>query len=158
NAKAAAAKADSVIYAADMQFAQAAWERDNVERMLLLLNKHRPKNAAPPFEWRYLWRLAHPEGHSWQAIPVAKDASANKVPIGPTAGLRLLLSPDGRRLATLTSEHALTLWDAGTGKEVEALPPPPAPVLGFRLQPGTGQPELLTANPDGPMPDFKQLE
>src|SRR5207247_204480 len=151
-------QADSVIYAADMQFAHAAWERDNLERMLLLLNKHRPKNPTAAFEWRYLWRLAHPDGRSWQAMPVAKDAAGNKLGGGPPPGLRLVLSPDGRRLGTLTPEDTLTLWDVATGKAVDKLPPLPSPVLGLRLPQQTAQAEFLTVNPKGPPFDLKHLE
>ena len=46
NAKVAAAKADSVIYAADMQFARAAWENDNLERMLTFI-----ENELSSREW-----------------------------------------------------------------------------------------------------------
>src|SRR5439155_23143809 len=99
NAKVAAGKAESVIYAADTQFARAAWENDNLERMLSLLKKHRPAQGQAPFEWRYLWRLAHPEGRSWHVMPVAKDAAGKELP-GSPPGVRLVLSPDRDRLGT----------------------------------------------------------
>src|SRR5262249_46368504 len=49
-----------LLYVADMNVAQQAWEVGNVGRAVALLEAHRPRRGQEDlrgFEWRYLWRL-----------------------------------------------------------------------------------------------------
>ena len=57
-----------LLYAAQMNLAQQAWETTNIARLRDLVESHRPPPDASPaedlrgFEWYYLWRLYHHTG------------------------------------------------------------------------------------------------
>jgi WD40 repeat protein len=127
-------------YAADVLFAAAAWEAENVPEMLDLLNRYMPKAEADDlrgFEWHYLWQLAHQGTRNWQAFP--RLSKQNSLIGGgmPNLPLRLALSRDGKRLAVLrhgvsnekrrrgtvlVHNNDIKLWDVEAGKEVGTLP------------------------------------
>ncbi|MCI0458809.1 MAG: serine/threonine-protein kinase, partial [Gemmataceae bacterium] len=78
------------LYVANVRLAQQAWERNQVDHMVQLLEEAKRRQPGDEdlrgFEWHYLWRLAHPEmqtlkGHTDLVWSVA-------------------FSPDGLRLAS----------------------------------------------------------
>jgi WD40 repeat protein/serine/threonine protein kinase len=105
------------IYLADMRLAQDAWKNGSVDRVLQLLENHRPKEGQPDlrgFEWYYLWRLCHSdrttlEGHEGVVSAVA-------------------FSPDGKTLAVGCRRRRgergvgeVRLWDLETERELGIL-------------------------------------
>ena len=97
-------------YASGIGLAQRAWEEGNVVRARELLAEV-PSEAAGRnlrgFEWFYLSRLCHADeltlvGHG-----------------GPVWGVAF--SPDGQRLASVSHDETVKIWDSATGKELLAL-------------------------------------
>ena len=107
------------LYAARIGLAQAAWDTNNVGRMLDLLE---PKNPEPGelgrrgIEWHYLWRLCHSD----LGTVTLRDFR----PIGfPT------FSPDGTRVAAVVRDGrrlSVRVWDTSTGDVRLNLGGPPA--------------------------------
>jgi WD40 repeat protein/tetratricopeptide (TPR) repeat protein len=111
-AKAAAAQATTrqALYIRDVELAQTAFEKEQIPRLLQLLEGHRPRPDQADvrgFEWYYLWRLCHQE----QCI---LRGHKNYVRV-------VTSSPDGKTLATVDFDGVLKLWDVATQK---ALPSP----------------------------------
>jgi WD40 repeat protein/serine/threonine protein kinase len=96
------------LYAAHMNLIQAAWDADNLGRVLELLEQHRPSPGEPDnrgFEWRYWQRQCHPE-----LSTVKLDQ--------PLRG-HAVLSRDGKLIACLqpgSPSIVVRLWDATNGK------------------------------------------
>jgi WD40 repeat protein/serine/threonine protein kinase len=109
--RATQAELKNTLYAAHMNLAQHAWAANNVGLARELLEKYRPKLGESDlrnFEWRYLYRLCHPDlltlqGHTGEVTSV-------------------VFSPDGKRLATatglLSDRGEVKVWDAQTGQEL----------------------------------------
>ena len=100
------------LYAADMKLAQHAWEEAALPRALELLEKQRPRPGEPDlrgFEWDYLHRLC--QGGQLFTLPKA---------------LKVVFSPDGKRLFSICGDVPLgnwqaielKVWDAQTGQEL----------------------------------------
>jgi WD40 repeat protein len=138
-AKQVALEAQHTQYAADMQYAAAAWEADNVPQMADLLMRYLPAPGGQDvrgFEWHYLWQQTQQATRNWQAFP-PPPAQANPL-FGddtPLLPLRLALSKDGKYLAVLRQdfrfnqrrqgtsfENVVKLWDVAGGVEVATLP------------------------------------
>ncbi|QEL20805.1 WD40 repeat domain-containing protein [Limnoglobus roseus] len=67
-ARAAHADLRRSLYASSMSLAQAAWDNDNLPRLIELLEEQRPKTGEEDlrnFEWRYWDRLAHAARRTW---------------------------------------------------------------------------------------------
>ena len=136
-AMAAQETARRTLYAADMQFAHAAWQTDNVPRMIGLLERHRPGAGHADlrgFEWNYLWRLAHRDRYTLQAhappprpeVPILERSPVDAMSARP---ILLAMSPDGKTFATASLAAPIKLWDVATGKETRAMKPPAGPIL-----------------------------
>jgi eukaryotic-like serine/threonine-protein kinase len=99
-------RAERLLYAANMNLAQQAWEQGNGDRVRQLLSD----SATYPdrgFEWYYLQRQAH------QAL---------KTFHGHTASIwSLALSPDGRKIVTGSEDTTAKVWDLATGEELLTL-------------------------------------
>jgi WD40 repeat protein/tRNA A-37 threonylcarbamoyl transferase component Bud32 len=135
DAQASRDRARRTVYAADMLFAHAAWESENVPRMLRLLESHSPPPGQEDprgFEWHYLWRLAHRDRLTLTAYRPDKQAATSNSLHNP---ILLALSPDGKSLATASVAREIKLWDLAGGKEKTALPGPGESVASLTFTP-----------------------
>jgi WD40 repeat protein/tRNA A-37 threonylcarbamoyl transferase component Bud32 len=98
------------LYAAKMQLAQNAWREKSVTQLLGLLAETQPRAGEEDlrgFEWHYFNRLCHSDLFTLQ---------------GRTGLVQsVCFSPDGRRLATASSDRTVRVWDLQTGQEALAL-------------------------------------
>ena len=98
------------LYVVDIRLALAAWKSHDIKEAVNLLSRHfqSPEGDDPrTFVWSYLWRLCHSEiltlrGHTGRIYGVA-------------------WSPDGKTLATASTDGTAKLWDAATGRELATL-------------------------------------
>jgi WD40 repeat protein len=98
------------LYAAHINLAQQAWNTGSTERVLQLLNEHRPKSGTPDlrgFEWHYLNRLCRGNELELQGQSRAYRAVS--------------FSPKHDLLATVWTDRTVRIWDVGSGKEIHAL-------------------------------------
>src|SRR5262245_33255507 len=98
-----------LLYAAQMNLAQQAWESADLGRVEDLLEAHRPHSGGEDlrgFEWYYLWSVSH---------RFSSTLRHNN------AVFSVVYSPDGKRLATGSEDHTVKLWDAATGQELLTL-------------------------------------
>jgi eukaryotic-like serine/threonine-protein kinase len=109
------------LYAAHMNLVQAAWDADNVGRVVQLLEQQRPGPGEPElrgFEWHYWQRRCHTELRTWK-VP--------GLPVRAAFGLAAGLSSDGTRLAVAVPNTGkpgchVRVWDTETGRELLAVP------------------------------------
>jgi eukaryotic-like serine/threonine-protein kinase len=114
------------LYASQMDLAEQAWERGHVARVTELLEGQRPQPGQQDlrgFGWYYRWRLCHSERLTLRGRG--------------GGGLVVAISPDGKTLATGTSNGVIELWDAATGK------------LWATLKGHTRDVNMLAFSPDG---------
>jgi WD40 repeat protein len=145
-AKLVALEAQHTQYAADIQYASAAWEADNLPQMLDLLERYLPVPGAADlrgFEWHYLWQQANLATRNWQAFsPQPKRDSPLLKGLPPSYPLRMALSGDGKLLAVLRQDvtgnrrrqglaynNIIKLWDIAAGEERGNLPQVDGPVF-----------------------------
>jgi WD40 repeat protein/class 3 adenylate cyclase/tRNA A-37 threonylcarbamoyl transferase component Bud32 len=100
------AEARHLLYVANMNVAQQAWDQNNLDRLRQILDETRD-SPHRSFEW-YFWEskthsaLRTFQGHTWTVASVA-------------------FSPDGRRLVTGSGDATAKVWDVGTGKLLRTL-------------------------------------
>jgi WD40 repeat protein len=113
-------EARRLLYSADVNLAQQAWEAPNLRRVQDLLDGHRPQPGQSDlrgFEWGHLWYLAHGE---WQRL----------------RGSLAAIAPDGKTLAARTEGWSVTLYELPTGRVRAALPiRSGAPITGLAFAP-----------------------
>ncbi|MCZ6853442.1 MAG: serine/threonine protein kinase, partial [Gammaproteobacteria bacterium] len=101
---------DRHLYVAHMNLAQQAWESDNVERAIELLDIQRPsvdRGDLRGFEWYYLWRLCH----SYRSSLPGHNHVVNDVAV----------SPDGLLVASASTDGSAKLWDLASGAQKMSL-------------------------------------
>jgi WD40 repeat protein/tRNA A-37 threonylcarbamoyl transferase component Bud32 len=104
-------RADRYLYASDMNLAHAAWQDNQLTRMVDLLARHESKRITTEdhrgFEWHYLWRLCHSDLRTLRA-PSQRLTS-------------VCFGPDGRRVAANGLQGTVKVWDVRTGEECLSL-------------------------------------
>jgi WD40 repeat protein/serine/threonine protein kinase len=108
--------ARQLLYVADMQRAQRAWEDGDIGRLQELLEGHRPQAEEPDlrgWEWYYLQALCHRD------LFTLREDSDPLEGHGAYLAPRILWSPDGERLAWWTGwtgweASAVRIWDLRT--------------------------------------------
>jgi hypothetical protein len=102
-----------LLYDASMNLARRAFAEGNPARVNELLNELLPTAVTGPqddmrgFDWHYLWRHNHNEaatlrGHKGWVYSVA-------------------FAPDGKTLASGSTDGTVKLWEVGTGRELATL-------------------------------------
>ena len=100
------------LYAADLYLVQHALEDGNYGLALRTLEAHRPQPGQAEvrgWEWRYFWQLC--QGDSLETWPAHSSVVT-----------ALALSPDGRTLASSSSDETVKLWNLDTGRLAKTLP------------------------------------
>lgn len=105
-----------LLYVADMNVAQQAWDAGNIKHAVDLLERYRPKPGEGAkdlrgFQWHYLWRRC-------QRVP-----NTTILPHGDHVW-GIAFSPDGKTLATAACENPVRLWDVETGVPSKTLGKP----------------------------------
>jgi WD40 repeat protein/tRNA A-37 threonylcarbamoyl transferase component Bud32 len=99
-------KAETYLYFSRIALAEREWSANNVGRAEQLLGEC-PK-ALRGWEWHYLMRMCHTE---------LLNLRGHTLPVNCVA-----FSPDGQRLATVSSDRTLKIWNATTGRQVTSVP------------------------------------
>ena len=128
------AETHSYLYAADMNLALDEWRQGRDNSVLDRLERHRPRSGEADlrgFEWYYLWGLANHgrslRGHAGPVFAVA-------------------YSPNGRTIATASSDGTVRLWDSATARETGVLRGPEGPISALAFAPDSVT--LATASED----------
>jgi eukaryotic-like serine/threonine-protein kinase len=124
-AKNARSEAGHILYAADMQFSQAALEADDTTRLFRLLENHRPAAGQEDlrgFEWNYLWRQLHRDRYT------LTDHAPKSRPSGAMPDSResvlVAIAPDNKTFASVGADKKLRLWDLKSGRLLHTLTGP----------------------------------
>jgi WD40 repeat protein len=115
-----------LLYVAQMNVAQRAWEEGDTEHAMELLKAQQPQTGQEDlrgFEWRYLWRLSqqHDDLRTWSG-PTDGDGAA-------------AFSPDGKILAITGPDGTVKLWGLASRREVAGLARLKAPRRQLRFSP-----------------------
>jgi WD40 repeat protein/serine/threonine protein kinase len=100
------AEARRLLYAADMNLAQQAWDQNNFGRLRQLLEETQPYPDRG-FEWYYWQKQTH----------LALKTFRGHLAIVSTVAF----SPDGQRILTGSADQTAKVWEAASGKELFTL-------------------------------------
>jgi eukaryotic-like serine/threonine-protein kinase len=115
-----------LLYASDLNLAHHAWDAGDTARARALLDRHWPQDGQDDlrgFEWRYLWRLC-------------KDGSRMTLHGQEAFITTVAFAPDGKYLATCSSDNVVCIWDLGAQRQFK--------VLGYKAQSVTFAPDGKT--------------
>jgi WD40 repeat protein/class 3 adenylate cyclase len=99
-------EARRLLYVANMNLAQQAWEQNNIGRLRQLLDETQ-ESPGRGFEWYY-----------WQR----KSRLALRTLQGHLAAVTsVAFSPDGQRIVTGSDDHTAKVWEAASGRELLTL-------------------------------------
>ncbi len=134
--KQARLRADHLLYVADMNLAQQAWDQNNIGRLRQLLEDTQD-SPDRGFEWYY-----------WQA----KTHLALKTLRGHLDGVRsVAFSPNGQRILTGSLDQTAKVWEAASGRELLTLKGHHAAINSVAFSPD-GQ-RIATGSGDWPSDD-----
>ncbi|MGE3809283.1 MAG: protein kinase [Gemmataceae bacterium] len=98
------------LYAANMSLAQRSWELGDGGNLEEHLRRTMPENTGGVdlrgFEWYYWRRLLD--------VPVTLNGHASHV-------TSVAFSPDGKRIASASTDTTIKVWDATTGRQINTL-------------------------------------
>jgi len=142
------AEATHLLYVANMNLAQQAWDQNNIGRLRQLLNETQD-SPYRGFEWYYWQPQTHLavrtlRGHLSDVMSVAYSPDGQRIVTGShdhtakvweaASGRELLVltghsdwinsvtvSPDGQRIATVSDDGTAKLWEAASGRELLTL-------------------------------------
>ncbi len=142
------AEARRLLYVANLNLAQQAWEQNNIDRLRQLLEETQP-SVDRGFEWYYWQRETHLalktlRGHLWPVYSVAFSPDGQRIVTGSldkrakvweaASGRELLtlkghsdginsvaFSPDGQRIVTGSRDHTAKVWEPASGRELLTL-------------------------------------
>lgn len=100
-----------LLYAAQMNLGEQAWQTANIARLRDLVESQLPQPGEDDlrgFEWYYLWRLYH---HNGEIHTLGH----------PREVWSIAFSPDGSKLAAADESGRVKLWDPVTGQELAVL-------------------------------------
>ena len=131
-AEAGKAQANYLLYVANMNLAQQAWDQNNFVRLRQLLEDTRD-SPYRGFEWYYWQRRAHLDlmtlrGHIHYVTAV-------------------VFSPDGRWIATGSIDGTIKIWEKSSGGELQTLPGHRQPITSLAFSPD-GQ-QIASSSSDG---------
>jgi len=121
-----------LLYVANMNLLQAAWEQNNVTRVRELLEETATASERG-FEWYYWQRQMHLE------LQVLRGHT------GPI--LAAAYSPEGGRIVTGSADRTAKVWDAGSGKELIRLVGHKEPIRSVAFSPDGRR--IVTGSWDG---------
>ncbi|MFV2066572.1 MAG: WD40 repeat domain-containing protein [Pirellulales bacterium] len=102
--------AERNLYLADMSLAQHDWASGQISRLHKMLDAHMPEPGGSDFrgwEWYYYLSKCHGEVRNFRG----HQSKVHSV----------VWCPDGRRLASASSDTTVRIWDVDTGKEISTL-------------------------------------
>ncbi|HLK60414.1 MAG TPA: AAA-like domain-containing protein [Chthonomonadaceae bacterium] len=111
NADQARKETERLLYAADMNVVQQAYEKGEYGRLEQLLKAHQPKPGEEDlrgFEWRYFWDKMHQDVHTF-------------IHLGKSIVFSVAFSPKSKILASANGDGTIKLWDTTTWSEITTL-------------------------------------
>jgi len=113
-------QAERLLYVANMNLAQQAWEQNNIGRLRQLLSDtQHSKNRG--FEWYYWQRQMH---------LALKTLSGHLAVVQSVA-----FSPDGQRIVTGSDDRTAKVWEVANGRELLTLKGHSAPIESVAVSP-----------------------
>jgi WD40 repeat protein len=127
--------ARSIRYDAEIQLAAAAWESEDIQHLVGILERLRPRKGERDlrgFEWYYLWR-------AWQSgrrlsLRNPPAPGERQPPFQGVVEQVMALSPDGKVVACLGLDGKIRLWDLASGQRVGTFAAPVGPIVSLAFE------------------------